>query len=233
MMRFSRGSSLRILWTHPDPAQPSSAAPRCSCAWLREYTHTSVFFVGPSAGSYRPFRFGLFKLSNSCGSVICFTEMRRISSDERNENEMDVDSAVTGCAGSAILVVWTVLLLLLLLCCCWLIASSRRKSHLLPVPLPKFGKHGHGQGHRGTRTHGFVSCQQADERIQLASTSSEGEGEGKHANVHCSSPQSSAEAALYPSSASLSARSDFRVPDDAAYINSHGVDFKWPASSQA
>ena len=48
----------------------------------------SCLSAGPKAGSYRPPMFGLFRSSRRTGFVICLTEIRRMSSAVRNENEM-------------------------------------------------------------------------------------------------------------------------------------------------
>jgi hypothetical protein len=52
------------------------------------YAHMSCLSLGPRAGSYKPPIFGRFKSSSKIGLTICLTEIRRTSSEERNENEM-------------------------------------------------------------------------------------------------------------------------------------------------
>jgi hypothetical protein len=53
----------------------------------RKNTNTSFLSIGPKAGSYRPPIVGLLSSSSSTEFVICLTDMRRTSWDERKENE--------------------------------------------------------------------------------------------------------------------------------------------------
>ena len=62
-------------------------------------------FVGPKAESYKPPGLGLLRLSKSCGFLICLTEIRRTSADDRKLKPILVAVVGIGCAGSAMLTV--------------------------------------------------------------------------------------------------------------------------------
>jgi hypothetical protein len=59
-------------------------------------THISFLLIGPSFGSYNPPLFGKFRLSNKMGLSTFWTEIDRISSVVRNENDRDETSEDKG-----------------------------------------------------------------------------------------------------------------------------------------
>lgn len=63
-------------------------------------THIPRLSIGPNAGSWRPPSVGRLVLSKRIGLVMALTEMARISSLLRKENEADAILDVIGTVGS-------------------------------------------------------------------------------------------------------------------------------------
>ena len=64
----------------------------------RDLAHMSERSLGPRAGSYRPPMLGLFRSSRSTGFTICLTDILRISSADKKENETPVTVDGRECA---------------------------------------------------------------------------------------------------------------------------------------